>query len=155
MLYTGAYELNIDEKKRLSIPASIRNRMDPDADGAGFYLVLGVRAGTLSLYADRYFRIYAERLAAEMAFGEEQQTFESLFFSKCAELEIDKQGRVTLPEHMLEAAKIGRAVYLTGARDHLDLWNKDHYLAFVRENQDRMMELQSKAREKLARTARS
>jgi len=153
-LYTGAYELTIDEKNRLSIPAKIRNRMHPDTDGTGFYLVLGLRAGTLSLYADRYFRVYAERLAAEMAFGEEQQTFEALFFSKCAELEIDKQGRVTLPEHMLEAAKIGRAVYLTGARDHLDLWNKDHYLAFVRETQDRIMELRCKAHAKWDRTAR-
>jgi DNA-binding transcriptional regulator/RsmH inhibitor MraZ len=36
---------------------------------------------------------------------------------------------------------------LTGARDHLDLWNKDDYEAFIRENQNRIMELQNQARQ--------
>ncbi|MBN1491846.1 MAG: hypothetical protein JXA69_18185 [Phycisphaerae bacterium] len=151
MLYTGAYGLTIDEKKRLSIPAAIRNAMDQEADGTGFYLVLGDRTGTLSLFANRYFRRYAERLASEMAPGEERQTFEKVFYSKCAELEIDKQGRVALPEHMLESVNLSRSVYLTGARDHLDLWNKADYEAFIQENQNKMMELQNKARQGMAR----
>lgn len=147
MLFTGAYELTIDDKKRLSIPAQIRTGMDPGLDGTGFYLVLGDRPGTLALYADRYFHQYAERLASEMTPGVEQQTFEKVFYSKCAQLAIDKQGRVALPEHMVEAVGLGKAVYLTGARDHLDLWNKDDYERFIRDNQNRIMELQNQARQ--------
>jgi len=153
MLFYGAYELTIDDKKRLSVPAAIRTAMDPEKDGTGFYLVLGDRPGTLALFADKYFARYAKRLASEMAPGEERQTFEKVFYSKCAQLEIDKQGRVALPEHMLEAVKLGRSVYLTGARDHLDLWNKEDYEAFIRENQNKMMELQNKARQAMSRVA--
>lgn len=151
MLYTGAHELTIDDKKRLSVPSAVRSAMDPNSDGAGFYLVLGDRPGTLSLYADRYFQQYAERLASEMVPGIERQTFEKVFYSKCAQLAIDKQGRVALPEHMLDAVGLGRQVYLTGARDHLDLWNKDDYDTFIRENQNRIMELQNQARQNLRR----
>jgi len=147
MLYTGAYELTIDEKKRLSIPSAIRNGMDPAADGMGFYIVLGDRPGTLALYADRYFHRYAEQLANEMAPGEERQIFEKVFYSKCAELAIDKQGRVALPEHMLEAVGLGRNVCLTGSRAHLDLWNLDDYQQFIQENQNKIMALQNKARQ--------
>lgn len=154
MLYTGKYELTIDEKKRLSIPSAVRAAMDPETDGTGFYLVLGDRPGTLSLFANRYFRRYAKRLAAEMAPGEERTTFEKVFYSQCAELEIDKQGRVVLPEHMLEAGKLSRSVCLTGARDHMDLWNKEDYEAFIAQTRDKMMELQNKARQGLGQLAR-
>ncbi len=47
---------------------------------------------------------------------------------------------------MLDAVKLGRAVYLTGARDHLDLWNKADYEQFIQEHQNKIMELQNKAR---------
>ncbi len=36
MLYTGTYELTIDSKNRLCIPANIRASMDPERDGTGF-----------------------------------------------------------------------------------------------------------------------
>ncbi len=146
MLYTGAYELTIDEKKRLSIPSAIRASMDEATDGSGFFVVLGDKPGTLSLFANQYFGRYAEQLAREMTPGTERQIFEKVFYSKCAELSIDKQGRVALPEHMLDAVKLGRAVYLTGARDHLDLWNKADYEQFIQEHQNKIMELQNKAR---------
>lgn len=148
MLYTGAYALTLDDKKRFSIPAAIRNAMDPAVDGTAFYVVLGDRPGTLALFADRYFVRYAEQLASEMAPGEERQNFEKLFYSKCGLLEIDKQGRVALPDHMLEGLNFGRSIYLTGARDHLDLWNQEDYLRFVSEMQSKMPELQSRARQK-------
>jgi MraZ protein len=154
MLYTGKYELTIDDKKRLSIPAAIRSNMDAEADGTGFYLVLGDRPGTLALFANRYFKRYAKRLANEMAPGEERTSFEKVFYSQCAELEIDRQGRVVLPEYMLEAARLGRSVCLTGSRDHLDLWNKDDYDAFITETRDQMMELQKKARQAVWQTGR-
>ncbi len=154
MLYIGRHELTIDEKKRLSIPASIRNAMDREKDGTGFYLVLGDQPRTLSLFANRYFLRYAKRLANEMAPGAERAMFEKVFYSHCEELEIDKQGRVVLPEYMLEAAKLGRSVCLTGSRDHLDLWNRDDYEAFIAQNRDQMMELQRKARQALTQMGR-
>lgn len=151
MLYTGAYDLTIDDKKRLSIPAAVRGSMDPEKDGSGFYLVLGDRPGTLALFANKYFERYAKRLASEMAPGEERQTFEKVFYSKCAQLELDKQGRVAMPEHMIDAVNLGRSVYLTGSRDHLDLWNKEDYEVFIRDNQNKIMELQNKARQAMGR----
>ena len=44
LLLTGEYELTIDEKNRLSIPARLREQIDTEQYGRGFYLVLGVKA---------------------------------------------------------------------------------------------------------------
>jgi MraZ protein len=147
MLYTGANELTIDDKKRLSIPAAIRNAMDPAVDGTRFFVTLGDWPGTLSLYGNVYFRRYARRLARDMAPGTERQTFEKVFYSKCAEVDIDRQGRITIPEHMTDSVGLGRQVCLTGARDHLDLWNREAYDKFIEEYQNKIMELQNRARQ--------
>ncbi len=151
MLFTGKYDLTLDEKKRLSIPAAIRSSMDPETDGTGFYITVGHPPGTLALFGNRYFRRYAERLASEMVPGEERLTFEQVFYSQCAELDIDKQGRVILPEHLVDAVNLGRSVCLTGSRDRLVLWNKEQYEAFVAQHRNRMMELQTKAWQGLSR----
>ena len=66
MLFTGTYDLTIDNKNRLSIPAGIRSAMDPKKDGTGFYLVPGSRRGTLGLYGDRYYEAYSEQYHASL-----------------------------------------------------------------------------------------
>ncbi|MCH8053349.1 MAG: division/cell wall cluster transcriptional repressor MraZ, partial [Planctomycetes bacterium] len=61
-------------------------------------------------------------------------------------LEMDKQGRILLPERMLKRADIGTELMLTGAGGHLDLWNRAVYEEFVESNWSRWAEVQKKAR---------
>lgn len=141
MLFTGTYELTIDNKNRLSIPAGIRSAMDPEKDGTRFYLVPGYRRGTLGLYGDRYYESYSELYHASLPPAEEKEDFEDLFYSVASLLDIDKQGRVVLPQRLLDFAGISGAVALTGARDHLVLWNRADHEAFVARNQQRYQDL--------------
>ncbi len=152
MFVTGAYDLKMDEKKRLFIPVAVRAAMHPDRDGTRLYVVLGEREGTLALYPDRCFRRYAKRLATEMVPGDDQEIFDQVFYSQCAELEIDAQGRIVLPDHLVKAVNLGRSVVLTGARTHLLLWNKDHYDEFIAKNLATVMERQRKARRDMAQS---
>lgn len=131
MLCTGEFELAIDPKNRLSIPASIRSSMDPAEDGTKFYVVPGVRDGTLNLVADQYFtKVYAKKLLASIPPGRKRADFQLYFYSKAAPLDIDKQGRVVLPQRSLDLAGISRQAILTGAFDHLVLWNPEVHREF-------------------------
>lgn len=116
--------------------------MHPDHDGDRFYLVPGARAGTLSLYGNRRFEHMARRRDWGDIPHEDQLTYDQIFFSMATAVEIDRQGRVLLPERVLKFVGIGREVVITGANDHLDLWNKSDYDAFMAENWPRYSELQ-------------
>lgn len=146
MLYTGTFELAIDPKNRLSIPAGIRREMDPEQDGKGFYLVPGDWRGTLNLYADNYFREFSRQRNATLEPGDEMEVFDAVFFGQATPLDIDKQGRVALPQWMLDLAKVGRQVMLSGARDHLILWDRAEYLRFMEDNGNRYKDLLRQAR---------
>lgn len=147
MLFTGTYELTIDNKNRLSIPASIRSGMDPKKDGTRFYLVPGSRRGTLSLYGDRYYEAYSEQYHASLPPAQEKEDFEDLFYSVASVLDCDKQGRVVLPQRLLDFASISGAVTLTGARDHLVLWNREQHQEFMQENQQRYQDILRRAQQ--------
>lgn len=147
MLFTGTYELTIDNKNRLSIPASIRSGMDAEKDGTRFYLVPGSRRGTLSLFGDRYYERYSEQYHASLPPAQEKEDFEDLFYSVAALLDVDKQGRVVLPQRLLEFAGISGPVTLTGARDHLVLWGRKDHEDFLAENQRRYQDLLRRAQQ--------
>ena len=117
MIFTGTYELTVDPKNRLSIPAGVRSLMDPEKDGTRFYLVPGGRKGTLALYGDQYFERYAEECHSSLQATDEKDDFEQVFYSMATLLDIDKQGRVVLPQRILDYAGLGKKVALAGRRD--------------------------------------
>jgi MraZ protein len=145
-LLTGAYEHTIDAKNRMSIPSQIRNQMDTERDGSRFYLVPGARLGTLSIYPEKTFRRQHEKRPSPEIPHEDLLTYNQVFYSMATLLEVDKQGRVLLPDRHLRLAGIGREVYITGSRDHLDLWNKADYEKFAEENWSGYAELLHRAR---------
>jgi len=146
MIFTGTYELTVDLKNRLSIPANIRALMDPEKDGTRFYLVPGNRRGTLALYADQYFERYAEAYHASLTANDEKEDFEQVFYAMATLLDIDKQGRVVLPSRVLEYSKLGKKVTLAGQRDHLVIWNRERFDQFIEENWQRYPDLLRQAR---------
>ena len=148
MLFTGRYELSIDPKNRLSIPANVRAELDPERDGTRFYLVPGVHEGTLRLYSDRYFERHAEESSRSLGPGRDKDEFETLFYAMATLMEMDKQGRVLLPQWLLTKASIGKQVVLTGARDHLVLWNREECDRYLERNWARPADLLEQARQR-------
>ena len=52
---------------------------------------------------------------------------ERIFFGSATELELDTQGRVTIPAKYRERVGLGDEVLIIGARDRLELWNTATY----------------------------
>ncbi len=154
MLFTWCYEHTIDAKNRLAMPAQVRNELDPEEDGTRFYVVPGLRVGTLAIYPEKRFRKLAESRPAEPIPDEDELTYDQISFSMASPpLEPDKQGRILLPERTLRLAKIGKQVVVIGVRDHLELWNKKDYEQFVSENWARYSEIQLRARRAMRQSA--
>lgn len=120
MLFTGEYEYTIDAKGRLAIPAEIRSRLDPQKCGCGFYITAGPN-DALWLWPERTFERIAGAIEESLLQTEEQIEFDEITFPSARHLEVDKSGRVLLPQKMIESAGIGSKVVILGMRDHLEL----------------------------------
>jgi MraZ protein len=45
-------------------------------------------------------------------------------FAGASEADLDKQGRVMVPQPLVEHAKLDREVVVAGVRDHLEIWDR-------------------------------
>jgi MraZ protein len=145
MLFTSVHELTLDDKNRLSVPSSIRGSLHPEIYGTRFYLVPGDRDRTLYLYPEKEFERYADKYHASLTPGSDQIDFELVFYALATQLEPDKQGRVIIPQRMIEKAALGKEVVLSGARNRFVLWNREEHKAFMDRNVPRCTDLLQKA----------
>jgi MraZ protein len=134
MVFSDVYERTIDDKKRIQIPAPFRAALDPERHGETFYLTLGERPNTLALYPEKLFEADAENLRTDQISGEDALTFEQLYYSLASRLELDKQGRVVLPERQLGLVELGSEITLAGAGLRIDVWSTAQYREFVKES---------------------
>ena len=150
MVITDRYDHVIDDKNRLSIPSQIRNAMDPERDGAGFYLVPEGRY--LQLIPEKLFERYANQTPTGLMPSAEIAKARRFVYSMSSKLDPDKQGRVMIPDRFMKDSKspdpfamalLEREVTLVGNGDRIELWNRNDYLAHMRESVADRLSMQS------------
>jgi len=145
----GEYELTIDDKNRLLVPAEVR-RSIPAEFGEAFFVVVGINRVPW-FYPERYYEELVMQAPVDMTPGEDLLAFDQLHFAMASKLPWDKQGRVLIPEKTLKRASVGKEVTLIGARDHLELWNRADWELRREELERRSAEIAVRA--KIARQA--
>jgi MraZ protein len=128
MLLTGTHPRTLDDKKRLVLPKRIREQL-------GSVTSLFVTPGSdQSLWV--FTRDELERLAArlEQSPAADARIFRRLFFAQMEEVDLDRSGRILLPERLLPLAGLQRDVILLGVQDHLELWDAGRWQDFLNQN---------------------
>lgn len=120
--------MTIDDKNRFLIPAEIRRKMDPDRDGATFFLVIGADRRPW-MYTENFYASLVAEVPAELSPGRDRLAYDRRVFGTAAELEPDKQGRVLIPEATRRRTALDKEVTLVGVRDHLEIWNRPEWEA--------------------------
>jgi MraZ protein len=144
----GTFELTIDAKNRLSVPFAVRRKLDPEQDGHSLYVLPGQRRGTIVMYPEKYFE-RTRPFVPEETLTDETHDWKQFESSQTALIDPDGQGRVLIPERLLKRAGVGRDVVLTGAQDHLLLWNRQDFEEFENGQWARFPESRAKAMQEL------
>jgi MraZ protein len=119
MLFTGTHPRTLDDKKRMALPKRIREQL-------GEIRKLFVTQGQdkcLWLWSPNDLERLAEKIDQAPATDVEVRDFRRLFFSGAEEVDVDRNGRILIPDRLLQFAGLQHEVILLGVRDHLELWN--------------------------------
>ena len=143
MVFVGTYEHTIDGKNRFAVPKDIRAILGatttrakgpkPDNEPTIFLYVTRGEGQSLSLYTEENFQQLADDLYESDLDPNQLLEYERVFFSFSRRVEIDKQGRVRLPDHLLNAAGIEKEIVLIGAADHLEIRNRTQWTEYADE----------------------
>ncbi|MHC4478807.1 MAG: division/cell wall cluster transcriptional repressor MraZ [Planctomycetota bacterium] len=130
LLLTGEYEHVVDSKGRVLISNKLRNQIDADEHGGDFYLVLGAN-GILCLYPQKYFEQITVDTAPQNTPADETVAYERMSFALANKVELDRQGRLLLTEKLRKRAGLKDRITLVGVRDHIELWNAEHWETYL------------------------
>jgi len=133
VLFVGEFEVGIDTKHRMPIPAALREQIVPEEDGRNFILVLGPDRH-LWLYPDLSYRRLLATLKRSPLPDRRSRRID-LLFAMARIVKPDKQGRIVLPDKSMQRAKINSSsvVTLVGGFDHIEIWPKDEWEQHVAE----------------------
>ncbi len=144
MLLTGTYPRTVDEKGRLALPKRVRELLKEPS-------MLFVTPGadqTLWLYMEAELERMAARLDEAPATDAEARVFRRLYFAQTEAVDLDKMGRMIVPDRLAKFAGLQKEVVLIGVRDHLELWDSVRWNSFVNDNAARFDTVAEKAFEK-------
>lgn len=123
-MFFGTYEHTLDDKGRLVIPSKMREEA-----GNRVYIMKGFD-GSLSIYKQSEFERLVEKFNNLSFNHKESRDYLRIRLASTCELDVDKQGRVQIPVQLLKRYNIGKEVVVIGAGDHMEVWNKDEFLAY-------------------------
>lgn len=126
LVYNGIFHHGVDVKRRVQIPAKWR----PKKAGAQFTVILWPKHP-----AGKCLRVLPEERMAKLL-GEIEQIPNSdpnktvlmrVIGTKSVQVNLDKGGRICLPEEMAREAGIKDKVVLAGLLDQFEIWSPDRY----------------------------
>ncbi len=118
-MFLSQYQHSIDDKGRVSIPAKYRADLAP-----GLCLTAGYD-DCLVLYPQAEWEALVERMAKLPLTSPDARAFRRLRYSYATDAPMDQQGRLAIPPHMRELAKIKSEVVIMGVGEYIEIWARE------------------------------
>ncbi|MER2131139.1 MAG: division/cell wall cluster transcriptional repressor MraZ [Carnobacterium inhibens] len=113
----GEHKHNIDAKGRLIMPSKFRSDL-----GEKFILTRGLD-GCLFGYPQESWTALEEKLKQLPLAKKEARVFTRFFYSAAVECELDKQGRINIPQTLRDHAKLEKICYVIGVSERIEIWS--------------------------------
>lgn len=120
-MFYGEYQHTVDPKGRVIIPSKFREEL-----GEKFIITKGLD-NCLFVYSLQEWEVVVSKLRTLPFTDKDVRSFVRFFSAGAAECEMDKQGRILIPQNLREYAGLGKDVYLTGAITRVEIWDKERW----------------------------
>ncbi|MBP9670175.1 division/cell wall cluster transcriptional repressor MraZ [Candidatus Woesebacteria bacterium] len=124
-MFIGTYYHSLDEKNRVSVPASFRQELT-----LGSIVTKGLDGCLFIFTADSWSKLVSKLETLPLT-SKPARDFLRLLTYNATPLDTDKLGRTLLPENLLNIANIKKDVVFTGALTRVEIWDKSTYHAYV------------------------
>lgn len=118
-MFIGEYNHNLDNKGRLAVPVKFRNDLKKGA------VVTKGLDGCLFLYTMSEWKILAEKLSKLPISQSNTRAFARLMLAGAMDVQVDKQGRIVLPDYLRKYASLNKKVIIGGLYNRLEIWDEE------------------------------
>jgi MraZ protein len=127
-MFRGECSLTVDVKGRLAVPARYRERLAETCSGR-MVITISVMERCLVVYPFPQWQRIERSLDELPAFDAEAQAINHLLIGHAAECDLDRHGRMLLPQSLREFASIDKRVKMVGLVRKFELWDESAWAA--------------------------
>ncbi len=132
-MFRGRYEYAIDVKGRISIPSKFKEILSQEYDNR---LVITNYDHCLVAFPYQEWSLMEEKIKNFPALSKEGRAFFRFFYSSGIDCEIDKHGRLLIPQSLRDYANLQKDVVLVGSGKKIEIWNKERWEEEFRKSQE-------------------
>lgn len=144
-LFLSTYVNRIDKKGRVSVPAQFRAVLA----GQNFNGIVAypsfVNPAVEAAGMDRI-----EKLSASIdeldPFSEERDAFATSILAECVQIAFDSEGRIVIPERLMDVAGLGDRAAFVGKGQTFEIWEPERYSEHQKAARERAFEQRAKLR---------
>lgn len=138
--FKGSFKHSIDQKGRLNIPAKFRRAPET---AESYIITRGLNACLYIFPVDEWEKV--ENKLRSLA----QTNPDALYYlratlANAGDVQVDRQGRITLPPHLIKLAGLGKEVLINGALDRMEIWAPDKFEEYLEESTESYEEVARK-----------
>ena len=130
-MFLGQYYHNIDDKGRLTIPARYRELIQSD----GAYLLQGFESNLIILPSP-YFDILSHRVNRTSFTDPTARALRRLFFATASQVELDKLGRILIPQFLRQHAGLDSEAVVAGLGHYFEIWSPTFWSSQIEQLRD-------------------
>ncbi len=135
-MITGQFQNALDDKGRLLIPSRIRGEITGN--------VLVITRGLdrcLWLFPPEHWRTLSDSLmGAASPFTRKARLLQRRIIAPAQEVELDKAGRINIPQSLQVAAGLQRDCLILGIKKYVEIWDVAEYDAYLSESEEEFQE---------------
>ena len=120
-MFYGEYQHTVDPKGRAIVPSKFR-------EGLGDKLIITKGLDCcLFAYSLEEWTSLENKLKTLPFTDKDVRAFIRFFFSGAAECELDKQGRILIPQNLREYAALEKDISIIGVSSRVEIWDKTNW----------------------------
>lgn len=141
-MFIGKYELNMDAKRRLPMPAKMREGL-----GKTVVITRGLDQ-CLFVYTQTAWAEFSEKLNRLPVMSQASaRNFARLLLSGAVEVDLDALGRALVPEYLADHAGLKKQAVVIGAGARLEIWDQERWNSYQMGGMEQMGENASELKE--------
>jgi len=144
-MFYGEYIHTLDRKGRIVLPAHFREVARANFIEK-FFITRGLD-GCLFMFSEEEWKLQEQKFKSLSFTKQQARIFNRIYFSGAQEIIPDKQGRILLPSYLKDYAQIKKEVVFVGVANRIELWAKDKWLEFYKNNSQMFEEISEKIME--------
>ena len=123
-MFIGEYQHTLDSKNRVIMPSKFREKL-----GDSFVMTKGLD-NCLFIYSSKEWDIVEDKLKSLPMTNKDARAFVRYFFAGACECELDKQGRILMPNHLKDYANIDKDLVIIGVSTRIEIWSREEWNKF-------------------------